>query len=158
MVDQAEVTPANGRTELPPQAVARGTAGFLHDVATLAELQGKLFTVDLQQGVSKLVTPIVVMVLGIVVALGCVPIALMTLAHAIDELTPLTLWPSYLISLIVGLLMSALLALPAYARLKSGINIFDRSLAECRRNTQWAKDTLKRLGSQPSPPINQRRW
>ena len=46
MVDQAQITAAektesNGR-ELPPRTVARNTAEFLHDIATLAELQGKL--------------------------------------------------------------------------------------------------------------------
>jgi len=46
MVDQAQVTPAEDRSELPPRAVARGTAEFLHDVMTLAELQGKLALVD----------------------------------------------------------------------------------------------------------------
>ena len=46
MVDQAQIDvaeheAANGR-ELPPRAVARSTAELLHDMATLAELQGKL--------------------------------------------------------------------------------------------------------------------
>jgi hypothetical protein len=40
--------------------------------------------------------------------------------------------------------------------LKKNISIFDRSLAEWRCNSQWAKDTLKRLGrntNDPSCPI-----
>lgn len=70
MVDQAEVTTADGRTELPPRAVARGTAEFFHDVTTLAELQGKLVIVDLREGVSKLVIHAVLLVVGAVIGLG----------------------------------------------------------------------------------------
>ena len=84
MVDQADVKPTNGhdggRSELPPRAVARSTGEFLHDVTTLAELQGKLLVVDCKQGLSKLVVPMTLLVLGIVIALGCVPIALAALA------------------------------------------------------------------------------
>src|SRR5688500_2820931 len=84
MVDQADVKPTNGRdegrSELPPRAVARSTGEFLHDVTTLAELQGKLLLVESKQGLTKLVMPIALLVLGVVIALGCVPIALAALA------------------------------------------------------------------------------
>ena len=44
--------------------------GFLHDVTTLAELQGKLVIADAREGVSKLVTPAILVVFGVAVALG----------------------------------------------------------------------------------------
>ena len=58
MVDQAQVTATNGRNELPPQAVARGASEFMHDVVTLAELQGKLVVIDFRDGMAKLITPL----------------------------------------------------------------------------------------------------
>ena len=50
MLDQTEVNPTNGHTELPPRAMARSTSELLHDMATLAELQGKLALLDLREG------------------------------------------------------------------------------------------------------------
>ena len=53
MVDQAEMKPTNGHTELPPRAVAREPAEFLHDLTILAELQAKLLVVDCRQGMHQ---------------------------------------------------------------------------------------------------------
>src|SRR5437762_2582547 len=99
MVDQAQVTqqqPAtplptgpDGRAELPPRAVARSTAEFLHDVATLAELQGKLTLVDLREGLAKLILPTALVLIGAAVGLGCVPIALAALALTLAAYTTL---------------------------------------------------------------------
>jgi hypothetical protein len=102
MVDQTQVTPTTERTELPPRAVARGTAEFLHDVTTLAELQGKLVALDLRQGLAKLITPFAALLAGIAVGLGCVPIALAALALTLKETTSLTYAASFGISLLVG--------------------------------------------------------
>jgi len=146
MVDQTEVKPADGRTELPPRAVARGTAEFLHDVTTLAELQGKLLVVDLRQGVEKLVMPAVLLVIGVVVGLGAVPIALAALALTIKATTELSLFVTFWIAVAVGVVLSLALALPAYSRLKHGMGMFERSYYEWGRNLKWIKDTLQRLG------------
>src|SRR6476619_1552907 len=58
MLDQTEVKPTNGHTELPPRAMARSTAELLHDMVTLAELQGKLALLDLREGFAKLLAPV----------------------------------------------------------------------------------------------------
>jgi hypothetical protein len=156
MVDQAQITPTNDRTELPPRAVARGTAEFLHDVTTLAELQGRLVLVDLRGGISKLVASAIVLCLGIVVALGCVPIALAALAITLAETTGLSLAASFGISLAAGLVLAVILIIPAALALKGGVRMFDRSLHEWRRNVQWVKDTLKRLGQSSTPHSSSR--
>jgi hypothetical protein len=150
MVDQAQVTAESQSTELPPQAVARGTAEFLHDVATLAELQGKLVVVDFREGMVKLLMPAMALCLGGIVALGCVPVALVTLAIVLKSTTSLSLSASFGIALLVGVVLSGLLLVCALAALKSKIRIFDRSLYEWGRNMKWIKDTLRRLG-QNSP-------
>jgi len=159
MVDQAQIRadekPTNGRSELPPRAVARSTGEFLHDVTTLAELQGKLLLVDCQAGLRKLLVPIVSLVIGLVVAIGCVPIALAALAITLVETTELTLAASLGIALLVGLVLAAVLTIGAYFYLRSGFSFLDRSYYEWQRNVAWAKDMLKRLSqiSKPQPPL-----
>jgi len=146
----AQNTKVNGRTELPPQAMARNSAEFLSDVATLAELQGKLAVVDLKEGTAKLTTAVVLLGAGIVIALGSVPIALAALALAINEFARLSPAASFGIALLVGLVLAAVLALPAFYALKKNVWMFERSRHEWHRNLQWLRDTMKRLGNQPT--------
>jgi hypothetical protein len=157
MLDQTEVKPSNGNVELPPRAMARSTSELLHDMATLGELQGKLVLVDLREGVTKLLVPAGLAIMGAGIGLGCVPIALMTLALSLEKLTNLSPPVCFAIAFGVGLLVAAGLVIPALATLKTGVNIFDRSLAEWRRNRQWAKETLKRMGSHPAPSYSRSR-
>jgi len=153
MVDQADVTATNGRNELPPKAVARSTGEFLHDVTTLAELQGKLLLVDCKQGLSKLVMPIALTVLGVVIALGCVPIALAALAITLVQAFEFSLAASMWISLGVGLALAVIFTLAGYFWLRSGLWFLDRSYYEWQRNVAWAKDMMRRLSniSKPQP-------
>jgi hypothetical protein len=153
MVDQAQVTASgepwtNGRTELPPQVVARNSASFLADVTTLAELQGKLLIVDLQEGINKLIGSVALLIGGGAIALGCVPIALAALAVVLAETTRLSLAASFGVALLVGLLLAAALTIPALIALKKGLWMFERSRTEWRRNMQWLRDTMKRMGGQ----------
>jgi len=151
MVDQAQVNPTNGRTEAPPREVARTTADFLHDMAVLAELQGKLALVDLREGVAKLLFPVGLLAVGAAVALGCVPIAMMAIAFTLQATTTLPVAACFGISLAIGLVLATIIIVAAISALKSNIRIFDRSLAEWRCNSKWAKDTLKRLGRNTDP-------
>lgn len=162
MVDQAQVMPINGRNELPPQAVARSATEFMHDVVTLAELQGKLIVVDFREGVAKLIMPLVALIVGAAIGLGCVPIAMATIALLLKELTTLSLAACFGISLAIGVFACLVLSIVAYGVFKSGLKMFDRSLYEWGRNRKWFKDTLKRVsqaGSQPSiPRTSAGRW
>jgi hypothetical protein len=162
MVDQAQVTMAEERAELPPRAVARGTAEFLHDVLTLAELQGKLALVDLREGTAKVFVTLAALMIGVAWGMGCFPIALVALAVARTESSTLSLSASFGIALLVGLGLSALLTIPALIALRAEIHMFDRSLTEWRRNLQWFKDTLKRLHNTSSgshwPHSGASRW
>jgi len=159
MLDQTplnlkDAKPTNGHAELPPRAMARSTSELLHDMATLAELQGKLVVVDLREGFTKLLVPTGLAIIGACIGLGTVPVGLMTLALSLEKLTNLSTPVCFAIAFGVGLLLAAIFAIPALARLKTGLRMFDRSLEEWRRNRQWAKETLKRMarsGSCPTP-------
>jgi len=149
MVDQTQVTATDEtehtRRELPPRAVARSTAELLHDMATLAELQGKLVLIDVREGTAKLLVEVTMIAIGAAIGLGCVPIALATLALTIAANTTLALPVSFAIALATGLVLACILAIPACLAVKANIHVFDRSLAEWRRNRQWFKETLRRL-------------
>jgi hypothetical protein len=151
MVDQAPLKSTNGRgesprSESPPRAVARSAAEFVHDVLTLAELQGKLFVVDFENGLQKLIWPAIGLAVGAVLALCCVPLALATLALVIDETTRLTLAQSFGMVLGGAVLVAALLIAGAVMYLRHGWSMFDRSWTELSRNLQWSKEMLRRLG------------
>src|SRR5262249_24081149 len=124
-------------------------AEFLHDMATLAELQGKLVVVDLHDGMGKLVVQVAMIALAAAIGLGCVPIALSALALAIAANTSFSLAASFGIALWVGVVLAAGFGIPALISLRADLKIFDRSLSEWRRNRQWAKETLKRLAQSP---------
>jgi putative superfamily III holin-X len=156
MVDQAQVTPTNDRTELPSRAVARSASEFLHDVATLTELQGKLALIEFREGVAKLITPVIALSVGAAIGLGCVPIALAALALMLKEITTLSLATCFGISLAVGLFISAVLTIVAFGVVKSSLKMFDRSLYELGRNAKWVKDTLKRLSQSGPKPLGPR--
>jgi hypothetical protein len=159
MVDQTQMTgtekPTNGRSESPPRAVARNTAEFLHDLTTLAELQGKLLLIDCQQGLRKLLVPIVTLLVGLTVAVGCVPVALAALAVALVETTELSLAASLGVAVLSGLVLAAVFTTAAYLWLRDGFTFLERSYYEWGRNRLWAKDMLKRLSqiSKPQPSL-----
>lgn len=156
MVDQAQIAnpkrPPNGRPETPPHAVARSSAEFLSDIATLAELQGKLLLVEFNDGISRLLFSAAIAVAGTVIALGCVPIALAALALTIHTYAQLSLAASFGIALASGLVLAAALLIPALFAVRKGLWIFERSRDEWRKNVQWAKEALRRMGQGNSPP------
>lgn len=142
MVDQAQQI--NGRaSETPPRAVARSAGELIHDLVTLAELQGRLALIDARDGVSRLSMAVAMLGAGVLVVGGCIPIALAALALVLVETTTLTNAQAFGIALLVGLLIAALLAGIGYWYLRSGGNVFERSQAEWRQNLRWAKDALK---------------
>ena len=107
MVDQAQqVKQPNGaaRAEIAPvRAVARSASELVQDVVTLAELQGKLFMVDAQEGLARTLMPVALIAGGLAIALGCIPVALAALGLTLIETTKLTAAQSFGIALLVGL-------------------------------------------------------
>jgi hypothetical protein len=147
MVDQKEMKPTNCHTELPPRAVAREPAEFLHDLTILVELQAKLLVVDCRQGMHRLILPIAALAAGIALALGCVPVALGALALTFMETTPLSPAQSCGIALLVGLVLAAVVIGTAIWWVRRDLGVFDRSSREWRQNFQWAKATLKHMAT-----------
>jgi putative superfamily III holin-X len=146
MVAQTTMNSPGGGDPSPPRAVARNTGELLSDALTLAELQSKLLWLDVQSDLSKLITPLALMVIGVVLALSCLPIALATLALGLVAGAGLPPWLAFLIALGVGLLLAAILAGIGVWVLLHGTSFLSRSRSEWGQNIRWFKNLVRRLG------------
>ena len=149
MVDQAPVVTA-ARSDSPPRAVARNTAEFVHDVVTLVELQASLLKVDVQQCLARMIVPGVVLAIGAVLVLSCMPILLAGVALLMVELFGWSHAQGFFFALGCGLLIGGGAALWAVWRLKNSFADLKRSRDEFSQNVAWVKQVLKRLGTMSS--------
>jgi hypothetical protein len=156
MVDQAQQVNGNGRGgETPPRAVARSAGELVHDLVTLAELQGRLALVDARDGVNRLMLAAAMVVAGVLIALGCIPIALAALALLLVETTTLTQVQAFGIALAIGVVLAGLLVGIGLYVLRQRSNMFERSRAEWQQNLRWAKDALGKVSrGSPLPPAS----
>ena len=155
MVDQAKVNGSGTADETTTGAVARSAGELLHDLVTLSELQGRLLLTDAREGVADLLTPVAVIAVGVLLLVGCIPVALVTLALLLIETTSLTQVQAFGFSLLVGVALGAILALGGVWYLRHRSPMFQRTQSEWRSNVKWAKDALGRLTKstwRPSSP------
>ena len=148
MADQAPVNQSNGSNLLPPSpaSVVGNIAGFGNDVVTLAELQAKLALIDTKDCISRATTPVVALVAGAVVALGCVPVVLLGLADLIAEAAKIS--PG-VTRLLVGLVTLGAAAAIGYLSLKAAtgsLTSFRRTTEELTRNVSWLRSVLVHSG------------
>lgn len=136
-----------------PQAMARNTGELLGDAMTLAELQGKLFLVDVQDDLRRLIMPVALLGTGVVLALTCLPIAMVTIALGLVAGAELAPWLAFLITLGGGLAIALLLILAGIWYFRHGLTFLNRSRAEWDQNIRWFKSLVRRLGAgSPSRP------
>ena len=143
MVDQAHVNPPGGSR---PRSPVRGTADFLHDLLTLAELQWQLLVVDSREWLGRLLWPALGLAAGLALAASCLPLALIVLALTLVETTTLSLAQAFGVSLGMGLVLAAALVAAALWYVRRRLGFLERSRQEWQRNVQWAKETLQRVG------------
>jgi hypothetical protein len=146
MVDSAPAK-ANGRDVSAPRAVARNLSELLRDMFTLADLQARLAYADTQRLMGDLVYPGALLLAGVVIALSCLPIALVAIAVGLDEATQLTLGQALGFTVAGGLVVGAGVALGAVLWIRRGLRPFERSLAECDLNMRWIKRLLEEQAS-----------
>ena len=151
MVAQTQIAPTNGNSS-PPQAFVRNTGELVSDAMTLAELQGQLLVIDFKDDLQRLLWPIGFLVAGAIVALGCLPIVLVTLALGIMAGTGWPPWLAFLTSLSVGLVLAAGLIGGAIWQLRSGLTFLVRSRSEWQQNLAWFKSLVRRLGKSTNRP------
>jgi len=120
-------------------------AEFLHDILTLAELQYRLFALDAQQASRRIWHVAFVFAFATVVLASCVPFALVTIALVIAALTKISYATAFCWTLCGALILAAALFGGAVARLRSGIDFFQRSRTEFGENVRSVKSTLRRV-------------
>jgi hypothetical protein len=136
----------------PSGAVAQSSAEFIHDLVTLAELQVQLVAIDGKQGLTRLVAPVAGVLFGAILALGCVPVALATIALVLAETTDLSAARSFALVVGVGGAVALVLIAACTWLLKRSLQMFARSQREWQQNIRWFKETLRRLRSKPVGP------
>jgi hypothetical protein len=152
MVDQASLNdPQWPASQQPYRREASAAAGvrngvgeLLHDVVSLSELQAQLLAVDAKESVDKAKLPIGLLVGGVTLALGAVPVLLLALGEALylwlDWERPL----AYLVSSLVGLGLGGIMLYLAVQQAGAVIAVFDRSRVELAENIRWIKYALTR--------------
>lgn len=150
MVAQTSINQTGGGDNSPPQAVARNTGELLADAMTLAELQGKLLLHDVRSDLRNLMIPLVLIVMGSLLVIACLPMALAALALGLVAAGIEELWIAFLISLGVGALLAVCLLAGGVWYLFHGLSFLARSRSEWDQNVRWFKGLLRRLGTRGS--------
>ena len=150
---QTTVRPNAARSngEAPRQAITRNMADLAHDVTHLAELQTRLFAADLKDASLHATVPSAALMLAATASLSCVPIVLMGLAWLIAELTALPVYAGFLIVAGAVLVLSTIVAVIAWLRLRRSLEAFSRSQEEFNRNMRWIKLVLRHRGTRGQP-------
>jgi hypothetical protein len=132
-----------GNAKSPTRVVAQNMSELAHDVVTLIELQTQLVKEELSGWTRSMVTPLVLLVIGVVLGLSCLPIALLCLAHVLVEFAGLSQATSLLITVLIGYLVAVAVAALGVYRLRRSLHPLQRSREEFTRNISWIKRVLK---------------
>ncbi|MGE0609710.1 MAG: phage holin family protein [Pirellulales bacterium] len=137
----------SARPEPSEYASRRGPASDLaHDLLTLAELQIRLFKIDVQQGLRAAMMPLALFVGGLILGLACLPIGLAAAALGLAYGAGMHLAAAMAVVFAAALVLVAMLVLMGRNRALHLVSMFDRSRYEWQRNVQWLKQTLKSRG------------
>jgi hypothetical protein len=146
MVRQAEVNTngANGKTKAAPPNVAASFNDLAHDAIELAELQTRLLKLDAQAAAREGGVSLVLVIAGVCLLLGCVPIALAALAELFVAQFDWSRTIAFAAAAGVGLGLSAIIGTAAWYEVRSALSSLKRSRDELNRNLAWIKSNLKR--------------
>ncbi len=146
----------SGRTSADVHAERpNGVTSFVDDLASLAELQTKLTSLDLKQAVQESRLSLLLMVLGVAVMLASVLLALQGASHLLAESTAIS--PAW--SMIVTAGIALALAVPMVGLSGLGIQhsfqCFQRSRKQLWLNLSWVQAVLTAKGNNGNgEPVN----
>ncbi|MGE3778466.1 MAG: phage holin family protein, partial [Pirellulaceae bacterium] len=144
----------NGKS-LPPAAMARDASQVAHDVVELAELHSSLLLLETKTAVQQLVTPLVLLAVGGVMAVCSLLVLLLSGAWALAEFTTLSLSISLLIVGGGTMLIAVVVALAGWAGLKRLQSPFEESSREFRRNVNWFKTAVREARRSPRTHVEE---
>jgi len=146
MVDQATVNRGN-----PAKKFGRNISGYAHDLLTLGELQLRLFAVDLRDGSKTAGIGLGAIVVGVLAALGAIPLVFVTIALALVEYARWSWTLSFGVSALLGLIVGAGAAWFGWRGVLSAGKTFGRSKAEAVETMRWIKESLRPTEPDPVP-------
>lgn len=153
MADQATVS--NGRRTA--KQFGRNVSGYAHDVVTLTELQLRLLAVDLRDGSKTAGLAVAAIVVGVLAALGAIPLVFVTIALALVEFGGWSYTAAFALSALSGLVVGALALYFGWKRLLSAGRTLGRSKAELVQTLKWIKESLRPSDVESdSPPVSSR--
>lgn len=144
----------NGRTRSEQPGVANSVSELTHNAIELAELQAKLFSLDVKETSQNAGISIGLVIGSVCILLGSVPVLLIALALALVELLDWSPAVSYAVAGLVGILISAGIAAAAWTQFRSGMAMMKRSRDELNRNVAWLKSNLRNRGQASPMPLN----
>lgn len=131
--------------DAPPLQVGQGVAELVHDLIELIELQFQLVAVDLREGRSRAILPLILGGMAMMLFLGALPVLLFGAGWLLATTTELTMPLAFAIVGVLTLMLSAIITVIAYYQLTHVTEIFQRSQRELNSNLRWIKRTLKKL-------------
>lgn len=152
MDDQTKVN--GGQVNGSAEGVVGSIAEFSNDVATLAELQLKLVAEDFKEVQAKALLPLSLFLVGLVVLLGSVPVAVGGIALLVAQALSISIGWALLVTALVIMILTGLLAIFAGRRLVASFASFRRSREELVRNINWIRTVLVYSGR----AVPRRRW
>ena len=153
MVDQASV---NGR------GAARvagsdptgydGVAEFVDDLASLAELQGRLAAADSREAARKSAVPIGLTVAGLTVMAASVPVALLGAGFLIASALKIHTGWAMLLTAAAGMALGGIVVVLGGMRLRHSFDSFRRSHKQLMLNVAWVRTVLVTSASARTHP------
>lgn len=144
MVHQTKIDASNGVPQTGSKGLARDVGEFAHDVFTLAELQAQLFAADVQECGQRVLVPGLVMLGGVTLGLACFPFALAALALWLIQIFELSYAMGFLLAVLIGGVVSVLMCVIGWFRVRKHAAVLGRSQQELVRNLRWIKKVLER--------------
>ena len=147
MVDQTTI---NGRdlggppaAEAPARAISKNMADFAYDIATLGELQAKLFAADVQSAATRALVPAGLVAVALGLLLSSTAILLVGCAYLLVQWAEFSQAAAFLLMAVIGLAVCGGLVWEARRRLASVLEPLQRSQRELAHNVAWIKAVLK---------------
>ena len=129
---------------------ARSMGQILHDMLTLAQLQGQLFALDARESLVKLQWPVVALAGAALLAVCAVPIALVGIALLLIDVAHFSRLAAFWITFLFTVFVAASLAGYAIAWLRKPPGLFQCSREELANNIERVKEMLHRSGPSAS--------
>ncbi|HEU0069217.1 MAG TPA: phage holin family protein, partial [Nitrospiraceae bacterium] len=132
----------NGHQTRTSESLRQSKEALAH-FTELAELQMELLEADFQDCLRRLVRPVIMVVAGVTLLLGCTPVLLVGIAQLLVEFAAMPQAAAFLATSIVAALLAGGLTFLAWRKLGLSLSAFQRSREELTRNIQWIRAVLK---------------